>query len=278
MWYHWNLEREKAVYSRISLGSPLEACTGPITMATKNQQSPSHTLEDALKEKERVSKLGRIRQFIFGTLDGLLVPIGVVSAVAGGTGSTRAVIIAGLAESFAGALSMGAGEFISSRSEAQVQKAEIEKELQSIKEFPEFEFQEMIALFEDEGVSKKDAQHLSEILQRYQQSYRKTMVEKELGIDVQPETVKLPEAFTMGISYIVGSIFPLIAYFFFPIPIAFPLSLCLTVLALIIIGIIKGKLAELNLFKSALEVVLVGILSAGGGYILGTLVPKLFGF
>jgi hypothetical protein len=66
-------------------------------MQTKNQQSPSHTLEDALKEKERVSKLSRIRQFIFGTLDGLLVPIGVVSAVAGGTGSTRAVIIAGVA-------------------------------------------------------------------------------------------------------------------------------------------------------------------------------------
>jgi len=246
-------------------------------VSTKNQQSPSHTLEDALKEKERVSKLGRIRQFIFGTLDGLLVPIGVVSAVAGGTGSTRAVIIAGIAESFAGALSMGAGEFISSRSEAQVQKAEIEKELQSIKEYPEFEFQEMIELFEHEGVSNKDAQRLAEILQRYQQAYSNTMVEKELGIDVQPETVKLPEAFTMGISYIVGSIFPLIAYFFFPIPIAFPLSLCLTILALIIVGIIKGKLAELNLFRSALEIVLVGILSAGGGYLLGTLVPKLFG-
>jgi len=246
-------------------------------MHTKNQRSPSHTIEDVSKEKERVSKLGRIRQFIFGTLDGLLVPIGVVSAVAGGTGSTRAVIIAGIAESFAGALSMGAGEFISSRSEAQVQKAEIAKELKAIKEFPEFEFQEMIELFEHEGVSKEDAQHLSEILQRYQQSYRKTMVEKELGIEMQPDTVKLPEAFTMGISYIIGSIFPLIAYFFFPIPIAFPLSLGLTMLALIIIGIIKGKLAELNLVRSTLEIVLVGILSAGGGYILGTLVPKLFG-
>jgi VIT1/CCC1 family predicted Fe2+/Mn2+ transporter len=244
---------------------------------TNNQQSPGHTLEDALKEKERVSKLGRIRQFIFGTLDGLLVPIGVVSAVAGGTGSTRAVIIAGLAESFAGALSMGAGEFISSRSEAQVQKAEIAKELQAIKDYPEFEFQEMIELFENEGVSKEDAQHLSEILQRYPQAYGNTMVQKELGIDTQPDTVKLPEAFTMGISYIIGSIFPLIAYFFFPIPIALPLSLCLTVLALIIIGIIKGKLAELNLFRSSLEIVLVGILSAGGGYLLGTLVPKLFG-
>ena len=253
-------------------------CLSGGNMNTKNQQSPAHTIEDVVNEKERVSRLGRIRQFIFGTLDGLLVPVGVVSAVAGGTGSTKAVIIAGIAESFAGALSMGAGEFISGRSEAQVQKAEIAKEMKAIHEYPEFEFREMIELFEHEGVSKEDATQIAEILQNYQQSYKKTMVEKELGIEMQPDTVKLPEAFTMGISYIIGSIFPLIAYFFFPINIAFPLSLFLTVLALIIVGIIKGKLAELNIFRSTLEIVLVGILSAGGGYILGTLIPKLFGF
>jgi vacuolar iron transporter family protein len=247
-------------------------------MNTKNQQSPRHKIEDVVNEKERISKLSRIRQFIFGTLDGLLVPIGVVSAVAGGTGSTKAVIIAGIAESFAGALSMGAGEFISGRSEAQVQKAEIAKEMKAIHEYPEFEFQEMIELFEHEGVSNEDATQISEILQNYQQSYKKTMVEKELGIEMNPDTVKLPEALTMGVSYIIGSVFPLIAYFFFPIPIAFPLSLCLTVLALIIVGIIKGKLAELNLFRSTIEIVLVGILSASGGYILGTLLPNLFGF
>lgn len=247
-------------------------------MNTKNQQSPGHKLEDVLNEKERVSKLGRIRQFIFGTLDGLLVPVGVVSAVAGGTGSTKAVIIAGIAESFAGALSMGAGEFISGRSEAQVQKAEVAKEIQAIHDYPEFELQEMIELFEHEGVSKEDSKQISEILQKYQQSYKKTMVEKELGIEMHPDTVKLPEALTMGISYIIGSIFPLIAYFFFPITIALPFSLGLTVLALIIIGIIKGKLAELNLLRSTLEIVIVGILSAGGGYILGALLPKLFGF
>lgn len=247
-------------------------------MNTKNQRSSGHKLEDVLNEKERVSKLGRIRQFIFGTLDGLLVPVGVVSAVAGGTGSTKAVIIAGIAEAFAGALSMGAGEFISGRSEAQVQKAEVAKEIQAIHDYPEFEFQEMIELFEQEGVSKEDSKQVAEILQKYQQSYKKTMVEKELGIEMQPDTVKIPEALTIGISYILGSIFPLIAYFFFSIKIAFPLSLCLTVLALIIVGIIKGKLAELNLFRSTLEIVIVGFLSAGGGYILGVLIPKLFGF
>src|SRR5437667_9824436 len=199
------------------------------SMNTKNPQSSGHTIEDVLNEKERVSKLGRIRQFIFGTLDGLLVPVGVVSAVAGGTGSTKAVIIAGIAESFAGALSMGAGEFISGRSEAQVQKAEIAKEMKAIHEYPEFEFQEMIELFEHEGVSNEDATHISEILQKYQQSYNKTMVEKELGIVIKHYTVRLPEAFTMGISYIILSIFQLIVYFFFPINIVLPLPLFLTV-------------------------------------------------
>jgi VIT1/CCC1 family predicted Fe2+/Mn2+ transporter len=71
-----------------------------------------------LGEKERVDQRGRIRQFVFGSMDGLLVPLGVVSGVAGGTGSTKAVVIAGLAEAFAGALSMGAGEFLSGRAEA----------------------------------------------------------------------------------------------------------------------------------------------------------------
>jgi hypothetical protein len=40
------------------------------------------------------------------------------------------------------------------------------------------------------------------------------MVEKELGIPLEPETVKTVEGLTMGLSYVIGSVFPLIAYFF----------------------------------------------------------------
>src|SRR6478752_1255571 len=89
--------------------------------------------EHLFEEKDRIEGLNRIRQLVFGSLDGLLVPPGVVSAVAGGTGSSTAVIVAGIAEAFAGALSMGAGEFISSRAEAQVQQTEVQKELEEIR-------------------------------------------------------------------------------------------------------------------------------------------------
>jgi VIT1/CCC1 family predicted Fe2+/Mn2+ transporter len=229
-------------------------------------------------EKARIERLGRIRQLVFGSLDGLLVPLGVVSGVAGGTGSTKAVLVAGIAESFAGALSMGAGEFISGRSEAQVHRTEIEKELAEMRENPAFELREIAALLEHEGVSPPDATRIAALLERYPKAYARTMVEKELGLQLETSTVKIPEALTMGVSYIVGSIFPLIAYFFLPIAAALPVSLVLTILALVAVGVIKGRLASLNLIRSILEVVLVGGASALGGYLLGTLIPHLFGY
>jgi vacuolar iron transporter family protein len=230
-------------------------------------------------ERTRIEQLGRIRQLVFGSLDGLLVPLGVVSAVAGGTHNTQAIIVAGVAEAFAGALSMGAGEFISGRSEAQVQQSEIEKERQEIERDPEFEKAEMRALLENEGMSAIDAAQVTETFARYPDSYHKTMVEKELGLQVDPQTVKTPEALTMSASYLVGSFFPLIAYFFLPpVPQALIVSILLTIVALVIVGVIKGRLANLNLFRSALEVVVVGTASALGGYLLGVVIPHLFGY
>lgn len=234
--------------------------------------------EHLFDEKSRMERLGRIRQLVFGSLDGLLVPLGVVSAVAGGTASSKAVIVAGIAEAFAGALSMGAGEFISGRSEAQVQQTEVTKELEEIRRQPEYELREMALLLEHEGVGPDDATQIAATLVRYPQSYHKTMVEKELGLPMEPRTVQIPEALTMGISYVVGSIFPLIAYFFLPISRALPVSIALTVVALVIVGIVKGRLVNLNLVRSALEVVFVGGASAGGGYLLGVVIPRLLGY
>jgi len=234
--------------------------------------------EHLFDEKNRIEGLNRIRQLVFGSLDGLLVPLGVVSAVAGGTNSTKAVIVAGIAEAFAGALSMGAGEFISGRSEAQVQQTEVRKELEEIRRNPAYELREMAALLEHEGISTGDAARIADTLVRYPQSYHKTMVEKELGLQMEPRTVQIPEALTMGISYVVGSVFPLIAYFFLPVARALPVSIALTVVALVIVGIIKGKLASLNLVRSTVEVVAVGVVSAGGGYLLGVVIPRLFGY
>jgi predicted membrane protein (TIGR00267 family) len=192
-------------------------------------------------ERERIERLSRVRELVFGSLDGLIVPLGVVSGVAGGVGDSRVVVVAGIAEAFAGALSM--------------------------------------QIYEHDGVSSEDAKAIVSTLTRYPRAYQKDMVFKELGINtLEPETVKTSAAVTIGLSYLVGSIFPLISYFFLPVPMAFPLSLLLTFVALVTIGVIKGKLASMNLGRSIVEIVIVGVVSAGGGYLLGTLIPQLLGY
>ena len=229
-------------------------------------------------ERGRIERLNRVRQLVFGSLDGLLVPLGVVSGVAAGTHSTTAVVVAGVAEAFAGALSMGAGEFISSRSESQTQRTQIARELRQVQRRPHDELREMVEMLKRDGVAAHDADVIATTLARYPAAFETTMVEKELGLTLDPPTVRLPEAFTMASAYIAGSIFPLIAYLFFPISQALPISIVLTALALVVVGLIKGKLADISLLWSVLEIVAVGVLSAGGGYLLGVAIPRLFGY
>ena len=235
-------------------------------------------LEKLTGEKQRIGRLGRIRQIVFGSLDGLLVPLGVISGVAGGTGDSRTVIIAGLAEAFAGAISMGAGEFISARAEAQVHEAEVKSELQGMARNPDEELRELMLLLQSEGVAADDSRVIATKLQKTPYAYAKTMVEKELGLDLHPETVRVPEALTIGASYAIASTVPLVAYFFLPVGRAFVASLALSFVALVTIGIIKGKLANLSLTRSALEVVVVGSVSGLGGYFIGSYLPHLIGY
>src|SRR6266581_7420941 len=146
-------------------------------------------------ERSRIERLSRIREVVFGSLDGLIVPLGVVSGVAGGVGDSRIVIVAGIAEAFAGALSMGAGEFIAGRSEAQVQQTEVEKELEEMRAAPEYEFDELVEIYEQDGVKPDDAKVIVTTLARYPRAYQKDMVSKELGINtLDPETVKMSAA------------------------------------------------------------------------------------
>ena len=138
-------------------------------------------------EKERIAGRGRIRQFMFGSLDGLLVPLGVVSGVAGGTSNSKIVVVAGVAEAFAGALSMGAGEYLSGKSETQVHQAAIRDEDEEIAAIPDIERLEIELLFEREGLSHDDAAIVADKVTTSHRSWINTMVEKELGLSAEPE-------------------------------------------------------------------------------------------
>jgi vacuolar iron transporter family protein len=72
----------------------------------------------AARGRARVS--GTFRAAVFGANDGLVSNLALVLGVSGGGVSTNTILLTGLAGLFAGALSMGAGEWISVRSQREL--------------------------------------------------------------------------------------------------------------------------------------------------------------
>src|SRR5260221_2570472 len=125
---------------------------------------PKKNLQHISEEKTRIGKLSQIREIIFGMQDGLLVPLGVISSVAGAFNDNHIVIIAGISEALAGAFSMATGAYLASHAEEQVHKSEMDKEKKEIEEFPAEEKGEMEILFQKEGVSKEDSEDITSII------------------------------------------------------------------------------------------------------------------
>jgi VIT1/CCC1 family predicted Fe2+/Mn2+ transporter len=68
-----------------------------------------HIEEHARAEAARIGRLSRIREFVLGAQDGLLVPLGVVTGMAAANPGRRPILVAGLAEAVAGCIAMGGG-------------------------------------------------------------------------------------------------------------------------------------------------------------------------
>ncbi len=238
---------------------------------------PEYHPEKILKEKERFGKVSQIRELVFGAQDGLLVPLGVVSSVAGAFSNNHIVLIAGISEALAGAFSMGTGAYLASQAERQVHLNEIEKERQEIKKYPKEEKEELIVLYKEEGLSENDARKVVEILEKNPTSYFNTMIQKELGLEPNPVKTPMKDAVLIGLSYFFAAFIPLFPYFFVTGVNAIILSIFATLVALFLIGVVKGKVASLPYLKSGMQVLLVGAISAIGGYFLGIMLPHVLG-
>ena len=91
-----------------------------------------------------------------------MVPLGVVTGMAAAHPARSLIIVAGLAEAVAGAISMGGGSFLASQAEEQLYAFEIAAEGREIDEFPEREAAELAVVLEREGLTRERAETLRE--------------------------------------------------------------------------------------------------------------------
>lgn len=229
-----------------------------------------------LAERGRISRTSRIRELVLGFQDGLLVPLAVVTGLAGADVASSTVVVGGLAEAAAGAVAMGTGAYLASQAENQLFANEIADEEQELADHPEVERRELEILLHEEGLSAADAGAAAAIISRSPLAHVKTKVEKELGLPYGKQETALGDALVVGGMYAFAAAIPLWPYFLWTVGTALVVSLVATGLALFTLGAVKGRVVGTALLTSGAQVLLIGGASAAIGWLIGAYVPKLF--
>ena len=271
--------------AKLAVAGPTEAATQTPWPETQRTASPvtepqTASIYDVARtevETRRwdVASKGRIREVVFGGQDGLLSTMLLVTALAVGDIGNTAVLIGGLAGALAGMVSMATGAFLGSRAEQDLQRSEIEKEAQELQEHPAEELAELVVLYQREGLSFKEAQGVADHIAADKDLWLRTMIEKELGLSAEITTNPVKDALVMGVAFIAGAIIPVLPYFFDDGGIAITSSVSATLVALFGLGMLKGRIVRKSTLLQGLEILAIGGVAVGVGWVLGEVIPRL---
>ncbi|MCL6442521.1 MAG: VIT1/CCC1 transporter family protein [Alicyclobacillus sp.] len=208
-----------------------------------------------------------IRDIVIGMADGLTVPFALAAGLSGAVSTTVLVVTAGLAEIAAGSIAMGLGGYLAAQTDHEHYMSELAREQREIAELPDRERQEVANILKEWGIAPEHVNGAVEEITRDPERWVSFMMRHELGLEEPKAGRARNSSLTIGISYIVGGLIPLIPYMVLSNPsYALIFSVFVTLIALFVFGFVKAKFMGTRPFKTAWQTVLVGGLAAGVAY------------
>jgi len=228
-------------------------------------------------ERKEANLLAEVREVVFGLQDGVTSILAVVSVVAAASNDTYTVLISGIAATLAEVFSMGAGEYMSSKSQREIFTAQIAAERAEVEERPGEAEAEVAFMFEREGLSDESSRRIAAEIARDPNVLLRTMVEKELGLAVEEGGSALQGALILAGAFFVSALVPLTPYFFFPVRTGLWVSVGLSAVVMFAVGVWKSRLTKRSALASGLEILVLVAGAAIAGSFFGSILPGLLG-
>ena len=208
-----------------------------------------------------------VRDIVIGMSDGLTVPFALAAGLSGAIASSRIVVTAGFAEIAAGSIAMGLGGYLAGRSDAEHYASERAREQREVAEVPEVEAAEVGDVFLSYGVPAAQVVPIVAALRERPDAWVDFMMRFELGLEAPDPRRALRSGLTIAAAYIAGGIVPLAPYLLVSgARAALPVSVGVTLLALLVFGYIKGSFTGTHPFRSALQTGLIGSVAAAAAF------------
>jgi VIT1/CCC1 family predicted Fe2+/Mn2+ transporter len=227
-----------------------------------------------LKESPEKHKTGSgqfVKNIVFGGLDGIITTFAVVAAVAGADLPTDVVLVLGFSNLVGDGVSMGLGDYLSSKAEVEYAMSEREREQWEMDNAPDGEKAEMVEIYQQAGFSQEDATLIIDTMAKNKKFFVDHMMVQELGIMVpDPDDQLWLEGLVMFGSFCLFGFVPLLAYLFTDDKdVAFGTALGLTGATLFVLGLVKARINSANYLIAGLTTLLNGALAAAAAYFIG---------
>jgi vacuolar iron transporter family protein len=259
------------MHRRTALGMP--GASESLTLARESAEHATTLNQISGRTGEpwhRAGSGGFLRNVVYGFNDGLTANFGLVAGVIGASAESahHQVIVAGVAGLIADALSMGSSGYLAAKSEQEVYANEIAMERDEIALMPEVERDELALIYEAKGLSADSAHALATQVMADPERMLEEQVQEELGIG-EPHMSPLREGWVTGTATAVGALIPVFPFFVWTGSTAVIISFVTSMLSHWIVGAARSVFTGRSVFRSGLDMFVVGLGVALVGYVVG---------
>jgi VIT1/CCC1 family predicted Fe2+/Mn2+ transporter len=223
-------------------------------------------------EPHRTDRIGWLRAAVLGANDGIVSTASLVLGVAAAQGTRSSILVAGVAGLVAGAMAMAAGEYVSVHSQADTEKAELERESFELETDDLSEHRELMAIYVGRGLDPSLAKQVADQLMAHDAIG--AHARDELGISETSSPRPIQAAFASAVSFAVGAAMPLLVTALAPERILIILVPLTSLLFLGLLGALAAGAGGARVTVGAIRVTFWGALAmgvtAGAGALFGT--------
>jgi predicted membrane protein (TIGR00267 family) len=236
-------------------------------------ESTSGTIQ-TLAQRIQESLVASAGNIVFGMEDGTVSIFGLVFGVAASAPDSRAVLLAGATGAAAAAVSMMAGTYLDVSTSQGKARAELSQEWAEIQEHPEGEAQELDTRLQASGFTPTERTAIVAALRAHPEEWLKLEGATELKIGDTQEQNAVVQSLWMFVSDLFAAFVPVIPFALFPLGTARIVSVVITALLLVLLGVGRAKVAQTPLVRTIVQTVGIATAAAAAGLLIGKLVTR----
>jgi VIT1/CCC1 family predicted Fe2+/Mn2+ transporter len=214
-----------------------------------------------------VHRIGWLRAAVLGANDGLVSTASLLVGVASAGSNRSSILIAGLAGLVAGAMSMAAGEYVSVSSQADAEKADLDRERKELAGNPAGELGELTEIYAARGLSEPLARQVAEQLMAG--DALAAHARDELGISETIATRPIQAAIVSALTFSAGAIVPIVVTIASPATATGWAIFATTIVGLAILGGLGASAGGAGIAKGAMRVTFWGALAMAATAAIG---------